>query len=140
MWSEQTQASNLPTPFQEALSIHKNIHTLRLMAALLRTGEDDYEKLSPQMYGFLPQRSTHHFLMYLHANFYTSVVAFFDPKSAFNVANREIILDQLVEFGVQGNLLKWIRGYLSNRTSRILFQGTCSTSREFKLGTPQGGV
>jgi len=99
------------------------------------------DKLSPRLYGFLPQRSTHHCLMELYARLSpTSVVAFLDLKSAFDVANREVILDQLVEYGVQGNLLRWIRGYLSNRTSRVLFKGACSTSKELELGTPQGRV
>ena len=98
-------------------------------------------KLSPCLYGFLPQRSTQHCLMELYARLSpTSVVAFLDLKSAFDTANREIILDQLVEFGVQGNLLRWIRGYLRNRTSRVLFKGASSTYKELELGTPQGGV
>ncbi len=37
-------------------------------------------------------------------------------------------------------MLRWIRGYLSNRTARVLFKGTCSTSKSLDLGTPQGGV
>ncbi|KAK8375139.1 hypothetical protein O3P69_015650 [Scylla paramamosain] len=42
-----------------------------------------------------------------------------DLKSAFDVANRDVILDQLVDFGVTGNLLGWVREYLRNRTSRV---------------------
>ncbi|KAK8388417.1 hypothetical protein O3P69_020418 [Scylla paramamosain] len=68
----------------------------------------------------------------------TSVVAFIDLKSAFDVANREVILDQLVDFGVTGNLLGWVREYLRNRTSRVLFKGASSTVQKFELGTPQG--
>jgi len=240
-WSTQAQAHNLPVHVQVALSSHRNARTLRLMAALLRTDEDDNvlitedelrraltrgkatapgedgityqvlrlllkvpgnpllqlynlcfsegyvprawtssiivpipkpgtdkfrpisltscfckvlerilltrlmfrleEKLSPRLYGFLPQRSTHHCLMELYTRLSpTSVVAFLDLKSAFDIANREIILDQLVEFGVKGNLLRWIREYLRNRTSRVLFKGAYSSSKEFELGTPQGGV
>ena len=75
------------------------------------------DKLSPRLYCFLPQRSTHHCLMDLYACLSpASVVTFLDLKSAFDVANREVILDQLVDFGVQGNLLRWIRGFLSHRT------------------------
>ena len=109
-----------------------------LLARLLHRLQDN---LSPSLYGFLPQRSTHHCLMELYTRLSpASVVAFIDLKSAFDIANREIILDQLVDFGVQGNLLKWIRGYLSNRTSRVLFRGACSSYERFELGTPQGGV
>ena len=58
------------------------------------------DKLSPRLYCFLPQRSTHHCLMDLYACLSpASVVTFLDLKSAFDVANREVILDQLVEFG-----------------------------------------
>ena len=99
------------------------------------------DKLSPKLYGFLPQRGTHHCLMELYTRLSpASIVAFIDLKSAFDIANRDIILDQLVDFGVKGNILKWIRGYLRNRTSRVLFKGALSTTKDFELGTPQGGV
>ena len=109
-----------------------------LLARLMHRLQD---KLSPSLYGFLPQRSTHHCLAELYTRLSpTSVVAFLDLETAFDIANKEIILDQLVEFGVQGNLLKWIRNYLSNRTSRVSFKGACSQYKQFELGTPQGGV
>lgn len=99
------------------------------------------DKLSPRLYGFLPQRGTHHCLMELYTRLSpASVVAFIDLKSAFDIANKDIILDQLVDFGVKGNLLRWIRDYLRNRTSRVLFKGALSTTKDLELGTPQGGV
>ena len=99
------------------------------------------DHLSPRLFGFLPQRSTHHCLVDLYSRLSRdSVVAFIDLKSAFDVASRDIILDQLVAFGIRGNLLRWIRGYLSNRSSRVFFNGAYSSSRCFLLGTPQGGV
>lgn len=69
----------------------------------------------------------------------TSVVAFVDLQSAFDVANREVILDQFFEFDMKGTL-KWIRGYLSNSTSRMLFSSVYSPSLSFHLGRSQGGV
>ena len=99
------------------------------------------QHLSPRLFGFLPQRSTHHCLVELYSCLLReSVVAFIDLKSAFDVANRDIILDQLVDFGIKGNLLRWIQGYLSNRSSRVFFSGVYSSSRSFFLGTPQDGV
>ncbi len=78
------------------------------------------DRLSPRIFGFLPQRCTHHCLVDLYSRLSCdSVVAFMDLKSAFDVATREIILDQLVDFGVKSSLLQWIRGYLSNRISRV---------------------
>ena len=99
------------------------------------------DKLSPRLYGFLPQWGTHHCLMELYTRLsFTSVVAFIDLKGAFDVANRDIILDQLVEFGIKGNPLRWIRDYLRHRQSRVLFKDVCSHAKDFELGTPQGDV
>ncbi|XP_068210351.1 uncharacterized protein [Palaemon carinicauda] len=59
-------------------------------------------------------RSTHHCLAELYSLLPSnSVIAFLDLKSAFDIANRDMILDQFVEFGVRGNLLKGINGYLT---------------------------
>ena len=69
-----------------------------------------------------------------------SVAAFIDLKSAFDIANREVILDQFVAFGVKRNLLRSIRSYLGNRTVRALFRGMCSTSKSFDLGTSHDSI
>ena len=62
--------------------------------------------LSPRLFGFLPQRSTHHCLLDLYSRLSrASVVAFIDLKSAFDVANRDIILDQLVAFFNSGQFV-----------------------------------
>ncbi|MPC75151.1 hypothetical protein E2C01_069535 [Portunus trituberculatus] len=108
-----------------------------LLAWLMHRLQD---KLSPNLYCFLPCRSTHHCLTELYTRLSpTSVVSFLDLKSAFDSASRDVILDQQVEFGVQGNL-RWIRGYLCNRVSHVLFKGACSAYELFELSTPQGGV
>lgn len=56
-------------------------------------------------------------------------------KSAFDIANRDIVLYQLIAFDVKGNLLRWIRGYL-----RVLFNGALNTAKELEFGTPRGGM
>lgn len=99
------------------------------------------DQLSSHLYGFLPGRSTQHcFAEYLSVGHPYSCVAFIDLKSAFDIANRDIILEELAGLGVRGQLFQWIRGYLSNRKSRVLFKGALSETKEFTLGTPQGGV
>ncbi|MPC38260.1 hypothetical protein E2C01_031767 [Portunus trituberculatus] len=86
------------------------------------------DRHSPRLFGFLPQRSTHHCLVDLYSRISRdAVVAFIDLKSDFDVASRDIILDQLVDFGIRGNLLRWIRDYLSNRSSRVFFSGASAT-------------
>ena len=47
----------------------------------------------------------------------------------------------LFAFGVRGNLLWWICGYVSNRNFRVVLSGgEYSQSRDFHLGTAQRGV
>lgn len=68
------------------------------------------EMLSDRLIGFLPQRSTHHCLVELYTRLsHNSVVVFIDLKIAFDVANKHVILDQLVDFRIKGRFLKWIR-------------------------------
>ncbi|MPC35435.1 hypothetical protein E2C01_028857 [Portunus trituberculatus] len=64
-------------------------------------------ELSPRLFGFLPRRGTQHCLAELYSRLSSiSVEAFIDLKSAFDVANKDIILDQLMNFGIKGHLLK----------------------------------
>lgn len=63
-----------------------------------------------------------------------------DLKGAFDKANGEIILHELVSMGVSGRLLPWIRDYLHGRRAKVSYQGAISEEAEFHLGTPQGGV
>jgi len=99
-------------------------------------------KLSHRLYGFLSGRSTQHcFAEYFSHSNPGKHTVFLDLKSAFDIANREVILEQLVSFGIRGKILNWIRMYLSNRSASVLFRGVrSSTSQSFELGTPQGGV
>ncbi|KAK8744793.1 hypothetical protein OTU49_000617, partial [Cherax quadricarinatus] len=97
--------------------------------------------LSPRLHGFMHGRSVHHCIatfLTLHTD--SSYTTFLDLKSAFDVANRHVIISELARMDVGGWLLRWIKGYLSNRKSSVLFQGHRSVTKDFELGTPQGGV
>ncbi|XP_045620179.2 RNA-directed DNA polymerase from mobile element jockey [Procambarus clarkii] len=97
--------------------------------------------LSPQIYGFKHGKSVRHCIttfLTLHTD--RSYTTFLDLKSAFDTANPHVILSELAKMNVGGWLLRWIRGYLSNRKLSALFQGHRSVTRDFELGTPQGRV
>lgn len=52
------------------------------------------EMLSDRLFGFLPQRSTHHCLVEFYTRLsHNTVVAFIDLKSAFDVAHKHVNLD-----------------------------------------------
>ena len=64
-----------------------------------------------------------------------------DLSAAFDTVDHEILIDRLrVSFGITGKTLKWIREYLTNRTQRVLIQGTPSSPAIIKYGVPQGSV
>ena len=66
--------------------------------------------------------------------------AFIDLKGAFDKANRDVILEELMMKGVKGKLLGWIWDYLCDRKAKVWLQGAVSAEGNFDLGTPQGGV
>ena len=100
------------------------------------------DKLDKSLHGFMGGKSTRDcFGEYMKTEPYMNVTTFVDLKSAFDIANRSIILEHLASLGVDGKLLTWIRGYLSNRYSKVFYKGNITDNyRLFELGTPQGGV
>ena len=96
--------------------------------------------LHPNLNGFIKGRSTASCITSFLANERAKYSVFLDLKSAFDKANRQIILFELVKLGVKGKLLTWIKDYLTGRSGYVLFQGKKSSVKDFELGTPQGGV
>ena len=69
-----------------------------------------------------------------------STAVFLDLKRAFELANPEAVLCELIDLGIKGNLLAYIKDYLSDRTGTVTIQGHQSEEKSFELGTPQGGI
>lgn len=65
---------------------------------------------------------------------------FVDLKEAFDEANQDVVMEELVLEGILGRLLSWIREYLYGRKAQVVFQGAYSSKEGFELGTPQWGV
>ena len=100
------------------------------------------DKLSDNLYGFINGRSTKDcFIKQMHTENHSSVTVFLDLKSAFDIANRVVILDHLAALGVKGNLLQLIKSYFTDRNSKVYYKGYLTPNAKlFELGTPQGGV
>ncbi|MEL6802231.1 MAG: reverse transcriptase domain-containing protein, partial [Bacteroidota bacterium] len=69
-----------------------------------------------------------------------ALLIFLDLEKAFELASPAAILFTLVQKGIKGHLLAWIKGYMLNRQARVRFQGHVSTFKNFENGTPQGGI
>ena len=99
-------------------------------------------KLTDNLYGFMKGKSTKDcFIEFMNSESHTGVTTFLDLKSAFDIANRTVIMEHLVDLGVKGTLLEIIRSYFTDRFSKVYYKGYVTpTAKEFELGTPQGGV
>ena len=49
-----------------------------------------------------------------------------------------VVLQVLAKAGIVGNLLNWIKSFLTERRGRVQFQNELSSSMDFNNGTPQG--
>jgi hypothetical protein len=67
-------------------------------------------------------------------------VVFVDFRKAFDSISHPILLRNLQELGVSGNLWSWIKNYLSNRHQATVINGQVSKSMPVKFGVPQGSV
>ena len=98
------------------------------------------DQLSPNMHGFMKGRSSSDCFLKCLSDVKVTCRAFVDLKGAFDRANKDVIMEELVLKGVRGKLLRWIRDYLYERKAKVVFQGVTSTEEVFEVGTPQDGV
>ncbi|KMQ85478.1 rna-directed dna polymerase from mobile element jockey-like protein, partial [Lasius niger] len=65
-------------------------------------------------------------------------VIFLDLKRAFELVDREILINKLQWYGIKGTVLNWFASYLDNRTQKVKFNGILSEAIKLDLGVPQG--
>jgi hypothetical protein len=67
-------------------------------------------------------------------------VIFLDFAKAFDKVPKERLLEKLRAHGVRGELLEWVRAWLTDRKQRVVLNGECSSWEEVLSGVPQGSV
>ncbi len=68
-------------------------------------------------------------------------LALLDLSAAFDTVNHQVLLSRLSsDFGIQGTVLKWIRSYLTERTTSVCVDGVSSEKFELRYGLPQGSI
>lgn len=63
-----------------------------------------------------------------------------DFSKAFDMVNHEKLLYKLHFYGIRGQTLKWIKGFLDNRSQSVVVNGSTSSSIQVSSGVPQGSV
>ena len=63
-----------------------------------------------------------------------------DMSAAFDTVDHELPLQRMFKiFGIDGQVLKWFRSYLQNRTQSIAIDVVKSISKDLCCGVPQHG-
>ena len=104
-------------------------------------------KLNPNQHGFRQKHScqtqlletVHQWANIINAGQSTHAV-FIDFSKAFDTVPHERLLLKLDHVGMRGPLLRWIRGFLTNRKQRVLIDGSCSDWKRVPSGVPQGSI
>lgn len=98
-------------------------------------------------FGFRPGRSTCHALADIQNEIANALnhgrvlmMVLFDIKAAFDTVWHDAIIFKLFQNGVNMNVIKMVRSYLSNRKFYVEFCGEKSNIRDIKAGVPQGGI
>ena len=65
---------------------------------------------------------------------------YFNFRKAFDTVPHARLLLKLQEYGISGNLLRWLDGFLSNRRQRVLINNSFSQLSPVSSGVPQGSA
>ena len=102
---------------------------------------------SKHQYGFIDRRSTTLQLLYI-LDEWTKIldeggtvdIVYMDFMKAFDKVPHERLLSKLSAYGIGGEVLAWIRSFLTNRKQRVRVGEATSEWKEVTSGIPQGSV
>ena len=103
--------------------------------------------LSTEQFGFRPGRSTEDQLLLTYNDITANLndgcasdLILFDFSKAFDRVSHPILLEKLRCLGFRGQLISWIRDFLTGRTMKVMVKDTLSEPAEVLSGVPQGSV
>ena len=103
--------------------------------------------ISKYQHGFLRKHSTcsnllesvHDWSVALN-NKYTTDIVYVDFQKAFDSVSHQKLITKLEGYGICGDLLEWLKAFLSNRTQVVNISGHVSENVYITSGVPQGSV
>ena len=103
--------------------------------------------LTSKQYGFVSKRSTITQLLHYLDKCTEEIsikkvvdVIYFDFAKAFDTVPHKRLLKKLQCYGVNGDILKWIEAFLTDRYQMVKVNEVLSTKRKVHSGVPQGSV
>ena len=107
----------------------------------------EYDLLDKRQGGFRPEHSTVKTCAYFTEDLYQAnnnnditIAVYIDAMKAFDTVNHQILIKKLRKLGIQGNLLKLVKNYLSDRKQCTLANDIVSEVYDITCGVPQGSV
>ena len=83
--------------------------------------------------------TTDEFIQNFESKTQTDVVVL-DFSKAFDVVPHQRLLHKLDHYGIRGTTPNWIQNFLTNRTQKVVVDGSSSESARVRSGVPQGTV
>ena len=103
--------------------------------------------LSPHQYGFVPGRCADTQLLVTIKQWQNNIdnnlptdVAYMDFRKAFDAVPHERLLHKLSCYGIKGQLLSWVKSFLSSRSQHVKINNSKSVELPVTSGVPQGSV
>ena len=100
--------------------------------------------VTDNQWAYRKRRSIELLLIYLTETWRRAIdkgAVFIDFQKAFDCVSHSILLHKLEHnFGFTGNLLAWLRDYLSEREQYTVINGVPSENTKVASGIPQGSV
>ena len=103
--------------------------------------------LTPVQHGFRSKHAcksqllitTDEFIQNFESKTQTDVVVL-DFSKAFDVVPHQRLLHKLDHYGIRGTTPNWIQNFLTNRTQKVVVDGSSSESARVRSGVPRGTV
>lgn len=104
-------------------------------------------KIIPEQHGFFPGRSVESNLL-LYTDYILKALdqktqvdsIYTDFSKAFDKIDHSILIDKLNSLGIHGELVRWVRSYISNRCQAVKLNGYLSRFVRVTSGVAQGSL
>ena len=68
------------------------------------------------------------------------IVCILTLKKAFDKVPHQRLIYKAEQYGVKGDIINWIKSFLSSRTQQVIINGESSECKDVTSGIPQGSV